>query len=76
MLISIASTPGTDTSRAIAAKSSMLSAEIEHTSGGVKRLYSATCTSWKYFSPLVGRPIELIMPESISDTRGGGLPAR
>src|SRR5215831_12441784 len=26
--------------------------------------------------PLVGRPMELIMPPSTSDTRGGGLPAR
>ena len=26
--------------------------------------------------PLVGRPIELIMPPSTSATRGGGLPAR
>ena len=26
--------------------------------------------------PLVGRPIELIMPPSTSDTRGGGLPVR
>lgn len=76
MLISIASTPGTDTSRAIAAKSSMVSAEMLHTSGGEKRLYSATWTSWKYFRPLVGSPIELIIPPSISETRGGGLPAR
>src|SRR6266496_6293461 len=30
----------------------------------------------KYSIPLVGRPIELIIPPSTSDTRGGGLPAR
>src|SRR2546430_280156 len=76
MLSSIASTPGTLTSRAICAKSSMLSEVMLHTSGGLKRLYSGSCTSRKYFRPLVGRPIELIMPASTSDTLGGGLPAR
>src|SRR5918911_5753745 len=76
MLSSMASTPGTLTSRAICAKSSMLSEVMLHTSGGLKRLYEGSCTSRKYLIPLVGRPIELIMPASISCTRGGGLPAR
>src|SRR5438105_21725 len=51
MLSSMASTPGTLTSRAICAKSSIVSEVMLQTSGGLKRLYSGSWASRKYLRP-------------------------
>src|SRR3954464_2239070 len=74
MLSSITSTLGTLTSRAIAAQSSMVSDVMLHTTGGLQGRYSGNCACRKFSRLLVGKPMELIMPDSVSCTRGGGLP--
>ncbi|HZD61442.1 MAG TPA: hypothetical protein VE200_01475, partial [Xanthobacteraceae bacterium] len=44
--------------------------------GGVKRAYSGTMWSMKYSMPFPGRPIDWMMPASVSAMRGVGLPSR
>ena len=46
------------------------------TSGGLNLAYSGTMCSRKYSIPFPGRPIDWMMPASVSAMRGVGLPSR
>src|SRR3990172_11289565 len=76
MLASIAATPGTESSAQACPNSSAVSADTLTTSGVSQAPNAGTICSRKCRRPLLGMPIELSMPASVSQTRGVGLPVR